>query len=142
VRAWQRSNNTLENNTTIQHTATRVFQRDVACCSVLQCVAVFFVVFQSVIAEKQYNTLHNTLQHTATHYNTLQRAATHIYEPWTAAQQQDTALESLIYAYTHMNLLQHTATHCNTLQHTATHCNTLQHAATHAYEPWAAEQQE
>ena len=59
----------------------------------------------------------NTLQHTATHCNTLQHTATHC--------------NTLQHTATHCNTLQHSATHCNTLQHTTTHCNTPQHTATH-----------
>jgi len=82
----------------------------VACCSVLQHVAVCVV---QIFAPRS-STHGNTLPHTATHCNTLQHTATHC--------------NTLPHTATHCNTLQHTATHCNTLQHTATHCNTLQHS--------------
>jgi len=100
------------------------------CCSVLQCVAVFFVVFQSVIAEKQYNTLHNTLQHTTTRCNALQHTYTNLGRQRSNSSKGHGIGESNICIYTyefttaHCNTLQHTATHCYTLQHTATRCNT------------------
>ena len=71
----------------------------VACCSMLQHVAVCCSVLQCV----RCRYLHYAAPHTATHCNTLQHTVTHC------------------------NTLQHTATHCNTLQHTATHCTTQQH---------------
>ena len=69
----------------------------VACCSVLQHVAVCCSVLQCV----RCRYLHYAAPHTATHCNTLQHTVTHC------------------------NTLQHTATHCNTLQHTAQRSNTL-----------------
>jgi len=73
------------------------------------------------------NTLHLTLQHTATPCNTLQHTVTHC----NTLQHTATHCNTLQHTAAHCNLLQCTTMHCNTLQHTATHCNTLQHTATH-----------
>jgi len=85
---------------------------NIVCCSVLQCVAVYFRCFSvlqcvAVCGDGIYMTNSNVI---STYCNTLQHTET---------------------SKTHCNTLQHTATHCNTLQRNAAHCNTLQHTATH-----------
>jgi len=119
--------------------AIRCKNRVAACCSVLQCVAVYYSVLQCIAVccsvvqctaatveltfenffcqtntedeMREVRIYCNTLQHIATHCNTLQ---------YTAAQ-----CNTLQHAATSCNALQHTATHCNTLHRTTTYCNTL-----------------
>jgi len=117
------------------------------CCSVLQCVAVWFEVdlmgSHSFIIQSNLWCVHcNTLQHAATHGNTYEYVKT-LFSLRTIA---------CVLCCMHCNTLHHAASRCNALQNkwirqdtllsahyrvrpvivcTATRRNTPQHAATH-----------
>ena len=108
------------------------------CCSVLQCVAVWYRVHLVIAADgaqrranfgknQVYSVPHcNTLQHTATHCNKRLSLLVRSAGPTLVGNKC-----ALYHSATHCNTLQHTAAHCSRLQQTAAHCNTLQHTAAH-----------